>query len=66
MEKIKMLINCVEASIKKNFFKAGKNDIYHGCEKACNFAENNKEREELNNVNEYIENYNVTTRWQTV
>lgn len=57
--------NCVSFKIKKNFFKLEINDFSHGCDKLLgndtkNDAGNEKE------VEEYLNNYSTTTRWQTV
>ena len=66
MKRIFRFLECLGILIKKNFFIKEKHDIPHDCK---NVFEMNKKVE--NNVaekeaEEYITNYNSTTRWQTV
>lgn len=66
MKRVQRFLNCVSLLIKKKFFNSEKSEIYHECEKVLNFADNKDETDDLFNNKEYIENYNVTTRWQTI
>jgi len=66
MKKIKTILSCVTALIKKNFFKIQKTDIYQECEKVLDLGENAQKDAEDLKAEEYRSNYNVTTRWQTV
>ena len=52
--------------IKKKFFNGQKTDIYQECEKALELTEKKEVETEKEQVEEYVNNYNVTTRWQTV
>jgi hypothetical protein len=53
------IANCL---IKNFFSNKQKNDIYHGCENVLNPAPVNNENE----AEEYMKNYQSTTRWQTL
>jgi len=66
MKKLKSIIICATNAIKKKFFKVENNDICHHCEKAFGFAEKADQESEKLQQEEYLKNYNVTTRWQTV
>jgi len=56
----------VSFEIKKNFFNHQKNDKSHGCEKVFGSTVNVNSEKENNDVEEYLNNYTTTTRWQTV
>ena len=66
MKSIKFILNCVTSSIKKKIFKSQKTDISQECEMLLNFKEKESSEEDLEHTEEYLNNYNVTTRWQTV
>jgi hypothetical protein len=66
MKSIKFILNCVTSSIKKKIFKSQKTDISQECEMLLNFKEKESSDEDLVHTEEYLKNYNVTTRWQTV
>ncbi|QIA08450.1 hypothetical protein [Draconibacterium halophilum] len=66
MKKFNLIFRCAFDRIKKKFFKDENNDINHACvelqnlENELNATNEEKEREE------YAQNYNLTTRWQTI
>jgi hypothetical protein len=66
MKRITFIINCLVSKIKKKFFNDSKTDISHECEMMLNMNENPVSKEEMAYAKEYVENYNVTTRWQTL
>ena len=66
MNKVKKVMSCMEIVIKKFFFFNQKNDIYHECDKLLEMSENEEQNDELVKNEEYINSYNVTTRWQTI
>ena len=66
MKSIKFILNCVTSSIKKKIFKSQKTDISQECETLLNFTEKDPSDEDLKHTEDYLNNYNVTTRWQTV
>lgn len=66
MKRVEMMMQCLNALLKKNFFNSQKNDINHNCKNAFSF---DLEKGELNineETEEYVSNYKTTTRWQTV
>lgn len=66
MKKLQRILSCVTMIIKKNIFKSQKTDISQECEMLLKIKEKKLSDEELVDTEEYLENYNVTTRWQTV
>jgi hypothetical protein len=66
MKKIKFILNCVTNVIKKKIFKSQKTEICQECKKALNLDDEINSIEDLKLTEEYANNYNVTTRWQTV
>lgn len=66
MKKLQKIMNCLEAYIKKNFFNLPKTDIPQDCEKVLgiNFPDENENEAMV--AEEYVKNYNSTTRWQTL
>jgi len=66
MKKLNSIVACLKSKIKKYFFIASKTDINHECEKLFNITENTDSQEEITLAREYVENYTVTTRWQTL
>ncbi|MEN8116886.1 MAG: hypothetical protein ABFS16_07900 [Bacteroidota bacterium] len=65
MKRVKMYFRCVDALIKKIFFKQQKNDISHECQKLIDSIEN-IDSSEKKVQEEYLVNYCKTTRWQTL
>lgn len=66
MKRIKKLMNCLGKTLKKFFFNVRKNDIHQGCENVFGLKSNPGEDKNENEVEEYLNNYKSTTRWQTV
>ncbi len=62
MKKGIRIIKIANCLLKKIFFNNQKNDIYHECEQVLNMGNGNNDKE----VEEYMKNYQSTTRWQTV
>jgi hypothetical protein len=56
----------LKSSIKKIFFKCDKNDICQGFGETVFPAEMKVANPAENEVEEYMKNYQSTTRWQTV
>ncbi|MCK5730507.1 MAG: hypothetical protein KAH68_05500 [Draconibacterium sp.] len=65
MKRVIFILSCLTKVIKKKIFKSQKTEICHECEKLFNLNDNSTD-EELVKTEEYLENYNVTTRWQTL
>ncbi|MCG6187119.1 hypothetical protein [Maribellus maritimus] len=57
--KILKVVNCL---LKKIFSNKEKTDFYHECEEVLKSTTVENETE----VEEYLKNYQATTRWQTV
>ena len=57
--RILKMANCL---LKKIFFNGEKTDFYNQCKEAVNNTSESNENE----VEEYLKNYQSTTRWQTV
>ena len=66
MKNLKSILACLKNKIKKSFFNTTKTDINHECEKLFNGNVNTDSQEEIKLEKEYVENYTVTTRWQTL
>ena len=66
MKKIKFILNCVTSVIKKKIFKSEKTEICQECKKVLKLDDEINSIEELKLTEEYANDYNVTTRWQTV
>ncbi len=66
MKKISSIISCLTTAIKNYFFINSKTDLSHGCEELLIIEENQVTQEEIICEKEYLEKYNVTTRWQTL
>jgi hypothetical protein len=66
MKKLRSILNCLTSKIKKKFFIESKADLSQECEKLFVTGENVNSQEGLKLTEEYIENYLVTTRWQTI
>ena len=65
MKKVLFIVSCLTKVIKKKIFKSKKTEICHECERLFNLKGNSNE-EELRKTEEYLKNYSVTTRWQTL
>ena len=66
MKKLEAILTCLTNKIKKKIFIKSKTDINQECEKLFVSGENVNSQEGLKLTEEYIENYRVTTRWQTI
>lgn len=66
MKKIKFISNCVINLIKKYIFKSEKTKICQECKKVLKIDDEVTSIEELKLTEEYANEYNVTTRWQTL
>lgn len=66
MKKVKKLLNCLEISIKNFFFNSAKNDKNQECKNEFKLDFNSPGDSKENEVEEYLNNYKSTTRWQTV
>jgi len=68
MKTIKKMFDCLENYIKKNFFNLPKTDISQDCEKmfGMDILNENKVEEKSIPVEEYVNDYKSTTRWQTL
>ena len=66
MNKFKTIFNKAFNLIKNYFFILQNTDIYQECEKALEL--NEIKEIEIDNINteEYLNNYTLTTRWQTI
>lgn len=65
MKTMKRFFNCVRMLIKKNIFNIQKTDIYQECERALDFEDEITSESKMK-TEEYLANYTVTTRWQTL
>ena len=59
MKQLKIVMNCMENIIKKNFFNLKKTDKNQSCKDVFKLNTGNENEE-------YLNNYQSTTRWQTV
>lgn len=66
MKKLKKMLNCLEILLKKKFSNSQKSDINQECRNAFNLDFNSKKDNSENEVEEYLNNYKSTTRWQTI
>ena len=66
MKTLIQFFTCVSLKIKKNFFNFEINDIYHGCEEVLGSNAKSDTEKEQKEVEEYLNNYTTTTRWQTI
>ena len=62
MKKVKAQMETIRKEIKKKFFIRSKNKSYARCEKRRGIFQG----EDFTQMEEYVCNYNLTTRWQTV
>ncbi|MFW5832239.1 MAG: hypothetical protein ACOCVA_08285 [Prolixibacteraceae bacterium] len=65
MKKLQQLLNCACKLIKKKFFNSSGNDFYKECT-SMPLPNYWIEREAEEDTEEYITNYKLTTRWQTL
>ena len=66
MKKFNLFFKCASDKIKKKFFKSEKGDINHACVELQNMEDESKLTVEEKEREEYAQNYNITTRWQTI
>lgn len=66
MKRLTFIISCVTSKIKKYFSNGEKSDISHDCEMFLNREVNASSEEEIKCAKEYMDSYNLTTRWQTL
>ena len=66
MKRLHQILTCISKQIKNFFSSSPKTDIYQDCQKAINLEENIDLENEKLQSEEYLKNYNSTTRWQTV
>ena len=66
MKKLESILTCLKSKIKKYFFNGAGADVNQECEKLFNTSENINSQEEIELTEEYVKNYRVTTRWQTL
>jgi hypothetical protein len=67
MKKLESILTCLKGKIKKYFFNKSNADLDQECEKLLVTGENViNSQEGLKLTEEYIENYQVTARWQTL
>lgn len=65
MKKLQNILNCLTGLIRKKFFNRTKSDFhqnYNDMPVISSFIADTTE----NDVKEYLENYTLTTRWQTL
>lgn len=66
MKRLFKIIQCGVFQIKKYFFSYEKTDTPQECEELLKFNDTDTSEEEMDHTEEYFENYNATTRWQTI
>ena len=66
MKRVKTMFACLKATLKKIFFNNPKSDINHKCKNAFSFDISKNDLNTNNEIEEYLNNYKTTTRWQTV
>jgi|GEM_PF-2442647 len=66
MKKVKKMLNCLEISIKKFFFNSIKNDKNQEYKNEFKLDFGSPKDSKENEVEEYLNNYKSTTRWQTI
>lgn len=66
MKRIFAFGQCLKILLKKKIFNSSKTDISHECQRMINDTKNLVLADEEKREEEYIDNYNITTRWQTV
>ena len=65
MKRVKFMLSCLESIIKKKIFKYQIADFSFECEKIlANLEETNATKKKMQE--EYLLNYRITTRWQTL
>ena len=66
MKKTVVLCRCLVQVIKKKFFKNSKHDESQECEALKKMIMEGSSSEEKDHEEEYVYNYGLTTRWQTL
>jgi len=66
MKKLVLFFRCVEEKIKNKFFKFENSSKSIACNQWQKYTEENSSSEDRSSVEEYLKNYQVTTRWQTL
>jgi len=66
MKKLVLIFRCVEEKIKNKFFISKNNSKNIACNQWQKYTEENSSSEDRSSVEEYLKNYQVTTRWQTL
>ncbi len=66
MKWIFAISQCLKSLLKKKIFNDSKTDISHECQKMIKDTKNLVLADEEKREEEYIDNYTITTRWQTV
>jgi hypothetical protein len=65
MKKLVSILNCLKNKIKNYFFINSDADVNHECEKLLSMSKS-AHPQDVKLTEEYLENYKVTTRWQTL
>ena len=66
MKTTMLFCKCLFDKIKKKFFKYQKHDNSHACEEWEKFNNELKSEDDQKAIDEYLNNYRLTTRWQTL
>ncbi len=66
MRKIKFILGCATSVIRKYIFKSQNASVSHECERVLESINFKVGPEEENREAEYLSNYSLTTRWQTI
>jgi hypothetical protein len=66
MKKTIVFIKCATDKIKKIFFNLEKDQKGQSCEQFKMMNDEVKNMEEIQRTEEYLNNYQLTTRWQTL
>lgn len=66
MKTINVILQCLESKIKKYFFIKEKGELSQDCKNLFEGDKNTRSAEDVKCAEEYLENYKLTTRWQTL
>jgi len=66
MKNLVLFFRCVGEKIKNLFFNSKNNSKSVACSQWQKYTEENASAEDKSSVEEYLKNYQVTTRWQTL